>query len=127
METKQGTAAVRNSGRTGKPPEISVRNQDRFRTLIKVAEIIEKLNDHILAGAKLTNTQVRAAEILLRKVQPDLLATAITDDTGTALPLLRIVRNPADMRTKSGSDSPRSKVSTETAPAGTGQDRADSA
>ena len=102
METK------RNSGRTGKAAELSERNQTRFRNLIKTAKIIEKLNNHILGTAKMTNTMVRAAEILLRKVQPDLLATAISDSRDTALPLLQIVR-PSSTDTRSGL--PRSKVS----------------
>ena len=90
-------------GRDGRPAEISDRNQKRLRALIKVTEIIEALNNHILAGAKMTNTQVRAAEILLRKVQPDLTATALTDDRSSALPLLQIVR-------KQRSDAPSSEV-----------------
>ena len=95
------------SANQGKQAELSARNQDRYRKLIKIREIIEKLNGHILDGIKLTNTQVRAAEILLRKVQPDLLATAISDDRTSALPVLQIVRgDPA----KGSSALPRSKV-----------------
>ena len=109
METK------RNSGRTGKAAELSERNQTRFRNLIKTAKIIEKLNNHILGKAKMTNTMVRAAEILLRKVQPDLLATAISDSRDTALPLLQIVRPSQPDSVSSSTDTrsglPRSKVS----------------
>lgn len=72
--------------------DINARTQDKLRASIKAAEIIKALSDHILSGLKMTNTQVRAAEILLRKVTPDLLATAISDDTGAGLPLLQIVR-----------------------------------
>ena len=75
--------------------DINARTQDKLRASIKAAEIIKALSDHILSGLKMTNTQVRAAEILLRKVTPDLLATAISDDTGAGLPLLQIVRRPA--------------------------------
>jgi len=84
--------AKRNSGHYGRDPEISARNQDRIRGLIKVEEIIKKLNNHILGKAKMTNTMVRAAEILLRKIQPDLTAIQLqTDETG-GVPLLKIVR-----------------------------------
>ncbi len=87
--------AKRNSGKEGRLPEISARNQDRIRNLIKVELIVKKLNDHILGKAKMTNTMVRAAEILLRKIQPDLVATHITTDDGQGIPLLKIVRNDA--------------------------------
>ena len=96
--------------------DINARTQDKLRSGIKAAEIIKALSNHILAGLKMTNTQVRAAEILLRKVTPDLLATAITDDSTRALPVLQIVRNSADTRTQGPSDPPRSKVSPEPDP-----------
>lgn len=82
----------RNSGHYGRDPEISARNQDRIRGLIKVEEIIKKLNNHILGKAKMTNTMVRAAEILLRKIQPDLTAIQLSQDSTAGVPLLKIVR-----------------------------------
>jgi hypothetical protein len=85
----------RNSGTAGRLPEISARNQDRIRNLIKVELIVKKLNDHILGKAKMTNTMVRAAEILLRKIQPDLTAIQVTQDDGQGIPLLKIVRQAA--------------------------------
>ena len=90
-----------------KGTDINARTQDKLRTSIKAAEIIKKLTSHILSNVKMTNTQVRAAEILLRKVQPDLLATAISDARDTALPVLQIVRNTS---TKDATDPSRSKV-----------------
>ena len=87
--------AKRNSGTAGRLPEISARNQDRIRNLIKVELIVKKLNDHILGKAKMTNTMVRAAEILLRKIQPDLTAIQVTQDDGQGIPLLKIVRDTA--------------------------------
>ncbi len=71
---------------------INARSQDKIRASIRAQEIVEKLNDHILGAVKLTNTQVRAAEILLRKIQPDLVATHLTTDDGQGVPLLKIVR-----------------------------------
>ncbi len=71
---------------------INARSQDKIRASIKAQEIVEKLNDHILGAVKLTNTQVRAAEILLRKIQPDLIATHLTTDESQGVPLLKIVR-----------------------------------
>ncbi len=101
------------------PSEISPKLQDRIRSSIKAQEIVKALSDHILDGLKMTNTQVRAAEILLRKVSPDMLATAITADTGTALPVLQIVRASPVSSTESATDPPRSKVSAIAGPTGT--------
>jgi len=115
-----------------KGSDINARTQDKLRSGIKAAEIIKRLSDHILTGLRLTNTQVRAAEILLRKVSPDLLATAISDDRTTGLPLLQIVRSP---RLDAGvspipkaTDQPHSKVSDQPAAAAAAPtDSADSA
>ncbi len=71
---------------------INARSQDKIRAAIRAEEIVLKLNDHILGSVKLTNTQVRAAEILLRKIQPDLIATHLTTDESQGVPLLKIVR-----------------------------------
>ena len=94
-----------------KGTDINARTQDKLRSGIKAAEIIKALSNHILAGLKMTNTQVRAAEILLRKVSPDLLATAISDDRTTALPVLQIVRSAPDTPPESATAPPQSKVS----------------
>ena len=84
--------AKRNSGHYGRDPEISQRNQSRIRGLIEVEKIVKKLNDHILGKAKMTNTMVRSAEILLRKIQPDLTAIQLSTDNSQGVPLLKIVR-----------------------------------
>ena len=79
----------------GKVPEISPLNQQRLRTLIKTREIVEVFQNHILKGTKLTTTQVRAGEVLLRKVAPDLQATALTADDSVELPILKIIKRDA--------------------------------
>ena len=84
--------------------DINARSQDKIRSSIKALEIVKALSDHILNGLKLTNTQVRAAEVLLRKVSPDMLATAISDSRDTGLPLLQIVRGPAAVGPDTGPD-----------------------
>ena len=90
------TQPKRNSGRYGRDPEISARNQDRIRNLIEVEKIVKKLNGHILGRTKMTNTMVRAAEILLRKIQPDLTAIQLSTDNSQGVPLLKIVRAARD-------------------------------
>ena len=71
---------------------INQRSQDKLRASIKCLEIIEAVQDHVLGKLKMTNTQIRGAEILLRKVQPDLTATALSEDSLGKLPLLKIIR-----------------------------------
>ncbi len=75
---------------------INQRSQDKLRQSIKCLEIIEAVQDHVLGGRKMTNTQIRGAEILLRKVQPDLTATALSDSSEGRLPLLKIIRYDKD-------------------------------
>jgi deoxyribose-phosphate aldolase len=111
---------------SGRLPEISERNQERLRKLIKVEEIIKKLNDHVVGSAKMTNTMVRAAEILLRKVCADLTkvcadltATALTTDQGATVPLLQIVRAASAEVLKTSTGAPSSEVSTDQARAPT--------
>ena len=79
----------------GRGEAISARSKVRFQELIKTAEIIKTLQSHIIGTKKLTTTQVRAAEVLLRKVAPDLQATQLTADAGVELPILKIVKDAA--------------------------------
>ena len=76
-----------------KVSEISPLNQSRLRSLIDTEAILKKLQAHVLEGHKLTSTQIRASEVLLRKVTPDLSMTQLTADQELALPVLKIVRN----------------------------------
>lgn len=45
---------------------------DEWRTRIKTSMLINALNDHIFNGKKMEPTQLKAIEILLKKVAPDL-------------------------------------------------------
>lgn len=45
---------------------------DEMRRRIRATLLLKKLEDHALGESEMTNTQVRAAETLLRKVFPDL-------------------------------------------------------
>ena len=76
--------------------DINERTQAKLRSGIRAGEIIDKLHAHILDGVKMTNTAVRASEILLRKVSPDMIATALSINDTAKLPLLTIV--PAERR-----------------------------
>lgn len=47
---------------------------EKWREKIQGSMLLNRLRDHVLGECELTPTQVRAAEILLRKVLPDLSA-----------------------------------------------------
>jgi hypothetical protein len=50
------------------------------RDRIKTSMLVNRLADHVLNGQDMSPTQIRAAEILLKKTLPDLSAQEITGD-----------------------------------------------
>lgn len=50
------------------------------RQRIKVSEIISRLHKHLEGGCEMSSTQIKAAEILLRKAVPDLASTQHTGE-----------------------------------------------
>jgi hypothetical protein len=53
------------------------------RDRIKTSMLINRLADHVLNGMEMSPTQIRAAEILLKKTLPDLSAVEQTGDLTT--------------------------------------------
>lgn len=51
------------------------------RTKIQASMLLLRLQDHVLGKAKMSQTQIRAAEILLKKSLPDLSAVQISGDS----------------------------------------------
>ncbi len=76
------------------------RTQDKIRSSIDTPAIIKRLQDHCLGKVKMTATQVRAGEIVARKVLADLTAQTITADSSD-VPLLQIVKPAEDKPTES--------------------------
>lgn len=63
-------------------------HQDDVRAKIQTSQLVNRLTDHALGTVELTQTQVRAIEILIRKTLPDLQAIALgtpDDETAQAL------------------------------------------
>lgn len=54
------------------PARIRARHQDEIRYKIQASQLVNRLTDHALGIIELSQTQVRAIEILLRKCVPDL-------------------------------------------------------
>lgn len=53
--------------------------------------LLNRLQDHAAGKVEMKNSQVKAAEILLRKVTPDLAATQLTGSEGGPM-VLEVVR-----------------------------------
>jgi hypothetical protein len=57
---------------------------DEMRSRIRATLILNKLENHALGteGAEMTSTQLKAAEVLLRKCMPDLSSMEMTGEGG---------------------------------------------
>ena len=62
-------------------PRITLRHLPYDRTKIKVGVLLEMLEAHAIGRRKMDASQVRAAEILLKKVLPDLAAIEHSGET----------------------------------------------
>ena len=59
---------------------LNKRQADSTRLKIQTSQLINRLTDHINGTVELSSTQVRAAEILLKKSLPDLTSQELTGD-----------------------------------------------
>jgi len=71
-------------------------HQDDVREKIQASAIINRLMGHVNGETDLSSTQVKAAEILLRKTLPDLASTALTGADGKDLEIGLIARTVVD-------------------------------
>ncbi len=53
---------------------------DEMRRRIKATLLLKSLEDHVLTGAEMSTSQIRAAEVLLRKTIPDLSSVVLSGD-----------------------------------------------
>jgi hypothetical protein len=56
--------------------------RDEWRQKIKASMLINRLQDHAFGDVEMTPTQLKEAEILLKKVAPDLARTEMTGEDG---------------------------------------------
>lgn len=59
-----------------------MRLNDDWRSKIQTSMLINRLQGHANGENNMSPTQIKAAEILLRKAAPDLTATTLTDPEG---------------------------------------------
>lgn len=67
-------------------------HQDDVREKIQATQIINRLKAHFDGEVGLTSTQMKAAEILLKKSLPDLSATEVSGPDSGPIQLEKIVR-----------------------------------
>ena len=60
-------------------------HQDEVREKIRVSQILTRLSSHVEGATEMSSTQVKAAEILLRKSLPDLSQVEIQGEGGGPL------------------------------------------
>lgn len=51
---------------------VKIRHDDNTRAKIQVSQLLNRLQDHVFKDVEVTSTQMKAIEILLRKILPDL-------------------------------------------------------
>ena len=71
-------------------------HQDEVRARIQASQLVNRLTDHALGNCELSNTQVRAIEILLRKSIPDLSSVELTGDPENPLHVVGMTKEQRD-------------------------------
>jgi hypothetical protein len=64
------------------PRTVKLRHDTETRAKIQTSQLLNRLNDHVFKKVKLSATQLRAIEVLLRKTLPDLSAVQHTGAAG---------------------------------------------
>lgn len=69
------------AGKKGMHDKLTIRPDaiERIRQRVLSSRIAERLVKHSLGETEMSTSQVRAAEVMLRKVMPDLASTELTD------------------------------------------------
>jgi hypothetical protein len=62
------------------PARLNLRHQQMVRDKIQASVLIQRLEAHAMGEVDMTPTQVRSAEVLLKKIVPDLSAVQVDGD-----------------------------------------------
>lgn len=60
-------------------------HQDDIRSKIQASQLVNRLHGHVVGELEMSATQIKAAEILLRKSVPDLAAVTIDGNVGVTV------------------------------------------
>ena len=75
---------------------------EKWREKIRASMLINRLRNHVLGRLEMSNTQIRAAEILLARVMPTLQAMDLNavDDEGRSLAIALVTYDPTQLPAK---------------------------
>lgn len=79
-----------------------IRHDEETRSKIQASQLLNRLHDHVFSGAEMSQTQMKAAEILLRKSLPDLSALTVGGDEGSPLEVINRIEIVAPGDDKAG-------------------------
>lgn len=65
-----------------------INHDEKTRSKIQTSQLLNRLNGHVFDGIELSQTQLKAIEILLKKTLPDLTSIAMTGADGGALQVI---------------------------------------
>ena len=90
------------AGKKGMHKETYMRPEsvERIRERIRNSQIADRVIRHALGDLEMSPSQVRAAEILLRKVMPDLASQELTDNRSSWADLIKSIANQRDKQTR---------------------------
>jgi hypothetical protein len=57
---------------------VKIKIDDKTRDKIRTSQLLNRLNDHVFSDVEVSQTQMKAIEILLRKSLPDLSAVELS-------------------------------------------------
>lgn len=63
-------------------------HDDKTREKIKTSQLLNRLQNHAFGKNKMTTTQIRAAEVCLKKTLPDLQSMTVGGPGGNAIALV---------------------------------------
>jgi hypothetical protein len=61
---------------------VKIRHDEETRAKIQTSQLINRLHAHVFEDVEVSQTQMKAIELLLRKTLPDLSAISIGGDEG---------------------------------------------
>ena len=74
-------------------------NDATWRENIKTAHILEKLSNHVFGMVTMEMSQIKSAEILLKKTIPDVMQIQVDVSGGLTVEVLQVASHKVDKRT----------------------------
>ncbi len=69
------------------PRTVKIRHDEETRAKIQTSQLLNRLHSHVFDGVDVSQTQMKAIEILLRKTLPDLSAVTVGGDEDSPVKL----------------------------------------